>query len=69
MEESAASILLQNWVYTGDYLLESMSIEADFVIGNPPYIRLEEIPEETARLYRAAYPTMRGRSGFVRGLF
>jgi len=39
-----------------------MSLRADFVIGNPPYIRLEDIPEETASAYRDAYPTMRGRA-------
>ena len=69
VEESAASILLQNWVHTGDYLLESMAIEADFVIGNPPYVRLEEIPEETAGFYRQAYPTMRGRADLYVAFF
>lgn len=33
-------------------------MEVDFVIGNPPYVRLENIPEETATLYRDAYPTI-----------
>lgn len=32
------------------------------MIGNPPYVRLEEIPEETALLYRDAYPMMCGRA-------
>ena len=53
---SAAEDLAKSWVRTGDYLFDSMSVEADFVIGNPPYVRLEEIPEETALLYRNAYP-------------
>jgi hypothetical protein len=57
-----AEHLAARWVHTGDYLLESASIQADFVVGNPPYIRLEDIPEETAALYRNAYPTMRGRA-------
>jgi len=39
------------------------------VIGNPPYIRLEEIPEETAMLYRDAYPTMRGRADLYVAFF
>ena len=51
------------WVQVGDYLFDSPRLpRADFVIGNPPYIRLEDIPPETAGLYRKAYPTMRGRA-------
>jgi adenine-specific DNA-methyltransferase len=57
-----AERLAAGWVRAGDYLFESASIDADFVIGNPPYIRLEDIPEETATLYRNVYPTMRGRA-------
>lgn len=37
-----AEELAESWVRTGDYLLEAMSLDADFVIGNPPYVRLEE---------------------------
>ena len=62
IERALAERLAANWVRAGDYLFESMSIEADFVIGNPPYIRLEDIPEETAAVYRDAYRTMRGRA-------
>ena len=40
----------------------SRDTQADFVIGNPPYIRLEEIPEEENRRYRALFRTMLGRA-------
>lgn len=66
---STAESLAQSWVRTGDYLFDSMSVEADFVIGNPPYVRLEEIPEETALLYREAYPTMYGRADLYVAFF
>jgi len=69
VQRTLAERLAANWVRAGDYLFESMSIEADFVMGNPPYIRLEEIPEETATLYRAAYPTMRGRADLYVAFF
>lgn len=39
------------------------------MIGNPPYVRLEEIPEETALLYRDAYPTMCGRADLYVAFF
>jgi hypothetical protein len=64
-----AEDLAAGWVRTGDYLFESGRVEADFVIGNPPYIRLEAIPEDTAALYRDAYPTMRGRADLYVAFF
>jgi adenine-specific DNA-methyltransferase len=69
VEYPVAERLAATWVRAGDYLFESTSIEADFVIGNPPYIRLEDIPEETATLYRDAYPTMRGRADLYVAFF
>jgi adenine-specific DNA-methyltransferase len=64
-----AKNLAAGWVRTGDYLFESTRVEADFVIGNPPYIRLEEIPEDTATMYRDAYRTMRGRADLYVAFF
>lgn len=68
-EWKTATSLAQTWVRTGDYLFDSMHVEADFVIGNPPYVRLEDIPEETAQLYRHAFPTMRGRADLYVAFF
>ena len=59
----AAETLAGGWVRSGDYLFGAAHLpSADYVIGNPPYIRLEDTPTETASLYRDAYPTMRGRA-------
>lgn len=61
--EEVASKLTTAWVRTGDFLLEAFGLPgADFVIGNPPYIRLEDVPDELSRLYRGTYATMRGRA-------
>lgn len=58
-----ADALAAGWVRTGDYLLDAPRIPAaDFVIGNPPYIRLEDMDEFRAASYRATYRTMRGRA-------
>jgi len=64
-----AKRLSEAWVLNRDYLLAPESTQADFIIGNPPYIRLEEIPEETATVYRNAYPTMRGRADLYVAFF
>ncbi|MCB1257407.1 MAG: N-6 DNA methylase [Microthrixaceae bacterium] len=69
-----AEALAEEWVTTGDFLLSSQEPEAaDYVVGNPPYIRLENVPRRTMEAYRLACPTMRGRAdiyvGFIeRGL-
>lgn len=56
-------VLADSWVRTGDYLFEAghLAAQADFVVGNPPYVRLEDLGE-IGEHYRAAYPTMVGRA-------
>ncbi len=69
-----AETLAQCWIRHGDFLLDELVSEGvDFVLGNPPYVRLEDVPKHRSSAYRAACPTMRGRSdlyvGFIeRGL-
>ena len=68
VDSVAARKLAHNWVRQGDFLLTDHSgLEADFVIGNPPYIRLENLPPERNAAYRQACPTMRGRSDIFVG--
>lgn len=62
--------LAARWVHVGDYLFDAPRLpRAHFVIGNPPYVRLEEIPSEAAALYRNIYPTMRGRADLYVAFF
>jgi hypothetical protein len=67
--DSLAKQLAETWVRNQDYLLATDHRQADFIIGNPPYVRLEDIPEETASVYRHAYPTMRGRADLYVAFF
>lgn len=56
------------WVHQRDFLLEPTGdLAADFVIGNPPYVRLEDLPRERSGAYRRTCPTMRGRSDIYVG--
>lgn len=58
------------WVRQGDYLLDARLDEsADFVVGNPPYVRLEDVPSDRMLAYRAACPTMTGRSDLYVGFY
>jgi adenine-specific DNA-methyltransferase len=48
---------------------ESLLGNVDFVIGNPPYIRLEEIPADKNIAYRGMFPTMKGRADIYIAFF
>jgi adenine-specific DNA-methyltransferase len=51
------------WVSTADYILtEHQPSSVDFVIGNPPYIRLEDIAPDHLAQYRSTCETMGGRA-------
>ena len=69
-----ADEVASRWVRSADFLLHNHEpASADFVVGNPPYIRLENVPAHVMPAYRRMCPTMRGRSdiyvGFIeRGL-
>ncbi len=58
------------WVCPGDYLLaDHRTNHADLVVGNPPYIRLEDIPEARMNAYRAECHTMGGRADIYVGFY
>ncbi|MDE0495470.1 MAG: N-6 DNA methylase [Acidimicrobiaceae bacterium] len=64
--------LSAQWVGQGDFLLGAGldgSRQADFVVGNPPYVRLEEVPNEVSEAYRSECATMRGRADLYVGFF
>jgi len=62
--------LASMWVQVADYLLQPMRVgAADVVVGNPPYVRLEDVPDARMRAYRHACSTMTGRSDLYVGFF
>ena len=62
IREPEASKLASSWIRVDDYLLASPSDRrADLVVGNPPYIRYDDLPEGSFDSYRRLYPTMVGR--------
>jgi adenine-specific DNA-methyltransferase len=63
-----AELLAARWVRQGDYLLQpDEAATADVVVGNPPYVRLEDVPAELQRQYRARWTTMGGRADLYVG--
>ena len=70
---AVAASLSSQWVSRGDFLLGDgggdSSLQADFVVGNPPYVRLEDVPAEVSAAYRSECSTMRGRADIYVGFF
>ncbi len=62
--------IVQSWIRQGDYLLTDHGPRpVDFVVGNPPYIRLEDVPDARMSAYRSACPTMGGRADIYVGFY
>ena len=57
-----AEPLARQWIVQGDFLLAPAADRYDVVVGNPPYVRQEEIPADLLRRYRSLYPTMQERA-------
>ncbi|WP_322760295.1 Eco57I restriction-modification methylase domain-containing protein [Frankia sp. Cr2] len=65
VEKVAAS-----WIRQEDYLLRKDDAhKVDFVVGNPPYIRLEDVPDERMAAYRTTCPAMGGRADIYIGFY
>jgi hypothetical protein len=65
-----AEDLAETWIGVGDFLLDPPAERsADFVVGNPPYVRLEALPRERSEAYRFACKTMGGRADVYVGFY
>lgn len=64
-----AETVVMSWFHEGDFLLDDVPSDADFVIGNPPYIRTEDLDDEIEKAYRTRWSTMRGRADIYVGFF
>lgn len=68
VEQEMAEEVAAAWVTTGDFLLaDHEPASADHVVGNPPYIRLENVRPDVMAEYRRRCVTMRGRSDIYVG--
>lgn len=62
ISSDSACALADQWLVQGDFLLEAHSLLFDFVVGNPPYVRQEQIPGPLLSEYRVRYSTMYDRA-------
>ncbi len=57
-----ATTIANRWLQNGDYLLAELPEAFDVVIGNPPYVRQEMIPDVLLAEYRSRYTTIYDRA-------
>jgi len=54
--------LVSKWLVSGDFLLSEFDESFDVVVGNPPYLRQERIPEALLLEYRRRFSTIYDRA-------
>lgn len=70
LDQEEAAVLAATWIRHDDFLLNPPDPgTADFALGNPPYIRLEDVSDQLSKAYRRACPTMAGRADVFVGFF
>lgn len=72
VSHATAKRLAELWVVHDDYLVpddQNTLRDVDIVVGNPPYIRMEDIPSSQASRYREAFRTMTGRADIYVAFF
>jgi hypothetical protein len=63
IEEKSARRVADTWLIQGDFLLTDFDVRGfTHVVGNPPYIRQEEVPVELMAEYRSRYKTIYDRA-------
>jgi len=61
-DDETAAHLARTWVRHGDFLLAPAQGTFDAVVGNPPYIRIEQIAPALQAEYRARYQSIYDRA-------
>ena len=62
LKTKVANSLADRWLSWGDFLLDPVDGSFDFIAGNPPYVRQEQIPNPLLLEYRRRYHTMYDRA-------
>lgn len=61
--------IVDSWFFVGDFLLMDIPNAYSHIIGNPPYVRIENIPKPLLDKYRRNFETMTNRSDLYIAFF
>lgn len=64
-----AAWLAETWIVNTDFLLADWPTRFEFVIGNPPYVRIEDVPKRVLSRYRELFPTTTDRADLYVAFF
>ena len=64
-----AHALAERWIVHTDFLLTRWPMPFDFVVGNPPYVRIEDLPPKVLARYRELYRTSADRADLYVAFF
>jgi hypothetical protein len=62
VSSAAAEKLLKVWLVQGDFLLADLPFQFTHIVGNPPYVRQEMIPDVLLAEYRQRFDTLYDRA-------
>lgn len=62
LDASSSRALAARWIVQADALIHPMHAEFDFIVGNPPYVRIEQISPVLQSEYRARFYTLYDRA-------
>ena len=70
LADDKATCLVNQWIRTGDFLLQDQdNLSVRWIVGNPPYVRAREIDPEIGKHYRMKWRTMGRRADLYIGFF
>lgn len=69
MGHEEASTLARMWVLQQDYLIAADSGPVDIVVGNPPYIRYDDLTAGQFAMYQTRWKTLAGRGDIYVGFW
>lgn len=62
VRKPTAEKLVNSWIREDDFLLASLPDSFDVIVGNPPYIRIEQLPTSLHEEYRKKYRSLFDRA-------
>lgn len=57
-----AEVVISQWIHRADFLLTTIDGHFDVVVGNPPYVRIEQLDTHLQAIYRGRFETIFDRA-------